>query len=120
MKNFKFKPASFLLLRIPSWSINKFDLFSNSDSEYIFEIYSQNEDLREAISIASPSLSNSLNKKTRNKQEIKSLSNYISRMMNRATPFGMFSFISMASWGQNTTIKCVIQICFLYQLELIP
>ncbi|MCE2982493.1 MAG: lantibiotic dehydratase [Parachlamydia sp.] len=106
MKNFKFKPASFLLLRIPSWSINKFDLFSNSDSEYIFEIYSQNEDLREAISIASPSLSNSLNKKTRNKQEIKSLSNYISRMMNRATPFGMFSFISMASWGQNTTIKC--------------
>jgi lantibiotic biosynthesis protein len=99
--------ASFFLLRIPTWPINKFGCFpSNNPLESPVETYFGNEQLREAIAIASPSLYDSLKKKVSKnlKQEAKSLSHYMSRMMIRPTPFGLFSSVSTANWGEATRI----------------
>jgi thiopeptide-type bacteriocin biosynthesis protein len=96
--------ASFFLLRIPTWPIDKFG-GSGHQLESSLEVYFQNEQLRETISIASPSLYHSLKRRgTKNlDQEAKSLSHYISRMMTRPTPFGLFSSVSMAKWGDATS-----------------
>ncbi len=95
--------ASFFILRIPTWPRDKFECFLPSDP---LEIYYENEQLREAIAIASPSLYHSLKKKDSKNlnQEAKSLSHYISRMMIRPTPFGLFSSVSTAKWGGATSI----------------
>lgn len=94
-----FVPAYFFLLRIPAWPIG------NSLNSPL-DIYSGSEQLREAIAIASPTLYAALkNRASKNlNQEAKSLSHYISRMMVRPTPFGLFSSVSTAKWGETTNI----------------
>lgn len=102
-----FVPATFFLLRIPTWPMDKMGSpLIDHPVEYFLKIYSENEQLREAIAIASPSLCESLNKRSSKNliQEAKSLSHYISRMMVRPTPFGLFSSVSLAEWGESTTI----------------
>ncbi|MGZ3633048.1 MAG: lantibiotic dehydratase [Parachlamydiaceae bacterium] len=99
--------TSFFLLRIPSWPIDHFKYFSSDYSlDSFLKIYFENEFLREAIAIASPSLYHSLkNKDPKNlNQEAKTLTHYMSRMMIRPTPFGLFSSVSMAKWGEATSI----------------
>lgn len=100
-----FVPSSFFLLRIPIWPIDKFGSINNNLESYQ-RIFLENEQLREAIAIASPNLYESLKKvDSKNvKQEIQSLSHYISRMMTRATPFGLFSSVSLGKWGDTTSI----------------
>lgn len=99
-----FDAVPFFLLRIPTWPTNKFECL-HLDKKAPLEIYSENELLREAIAIASPSLYDSLKKRDPKKldQEAKSLSHYISRMKIRPTPFGLFSSVSTAKWGEATT-----------------
>lgn len=102
-----FSLASFFLLRIPTWPVSKFKplpLDKKCDSSV--EIYFRNKQLREAIAIASPSLYDSLRKRVPKNlnQASKSLSHYISRMMVRSTPFGLFSSVVTAEWGETTTI----------------
>lgn len=102
-----FVPASFFLLRIPTWPIDKLGCLQLDDRlESSLEIYSKNEQLREAIALASPSLYDSLKKKDLKNlsQEARSISHYISRMMIRPTPFGLFSSVSTAKWGEATRI----------------
>ncbi|MBA3238027.1 MAG: lantibiotic dehydratase [Parachlamydiaceae bacterium] len=99
--------ASSFLLRIPTWPIDKFGYFlSDHPMKSPLEIYFRNEQLREAIAIASPSLHNSLKKKDpKNLNQVaKSLSHYISRMKIRPTPFGLFSSVSSANWEGSTSI----------------
>lgn len=98
--------ASFFLLRIPTWPIDKFGCLLDNKLESPLEIYNENEQLREAIAIASPTLYDLLKKRASKKlnQEVKSLSHYISRMMIRPTPFGLFSSVSTAKWGEVTSI----------------
>lgn len=102
-----YNAASFFLLRIPTWSIDKFGC-STSDFPYKspLEIYFENEQLREAIAIASPSLYQALKKGDLKNlsQEAKSLSHYISRMMMRPTPFGLFSSVSLGKWREINNI----------------
>lgn len=98
--------ASFLLLRIPTWPLNKFRSLSNGTPGCPLEIYKRHEELREAIAIASPNLYDSLKKRASKNldQETKSVSHYISRMMVRPTPFGLFSSVATALWGETTRI----------------
>jgi thiopeptide-type bacteriocin biosynthesis protein len=106
-KNF-YIASSFFLLRIPTWPIDKFGYsLSEHSLELPIKIYFENEQLREAIAIASPSLYNSLKKRTSKNlnQEAKSLSHYISRMMIRPTPFGLFSSVSTGEWEETTSIS---------------
>ena len=67
--------------------------------------FDSDELLREAISIASPSLYRSLIKRPLkdSKQACRSLLNYMTRMACRSTPFGIFSFIATGFWtNQNS------------------
>ncbi|MBA2368763.1 MAG: lantibiotic dehydratase [Candidatus Protochlamydia sp.] len=101
-----YTPASFFLLRIPIWPIDKFKNLSSEKLESLINVYFANQQLREAIAIASPTLYKAFKKNTSKslKSESKSLSHYISRMMTRPTPFGFFSCVSTAQWGESTTI----------------
>lgn len=102
-----FVAASFFLLRIPTWPMDMIGRpFLDKNSETPLKIYDENGLLREAVALASPSLYDSLKsraKKSLNQESI-SLSHYISRMMIRPTPFGLFSSVSTAQWGESTTI----------------
>ncbi|MFI5343475.1 MAG: lantibiotic dehydratase [Chlamydiales bacterium] len=105
-----FLPASFFMARIPCLPINDFFHFLCKDdlSPLLFERYSEEEQVREAIAIASPSLYKTLenkNKKTDKQQQqtISSLLKYLLRMSTRATPFGTFSFVSTGSWNDKAS-----------------
>ncbi len=103
-----FTPASFFLLRTPIWPIEKFESIFVQDNEIesLIHLYDTNEQLREAIAIASPSLHDSLQKRAGKdlRQMATSLSHYITRMATRATPFGLFASVSIGYWGQTTDV----------------
>ncbi|MFI5342617.1 MAG: thiopeptide-type bacteriocin biosynthesis protein [Chlamydiales bacterium] len=106
MREKTYVPASFFLLRIPAWPKDKFGSLLDNKLDFPLKIYNENEQLREAIAIASPTLYDLLKKRASKNlnQEAKSLSHYISRMMIRPTPFGLFSSVSTAKWGEATSI----------------
>lgn len=102
-----FTPASFFLLRAPVRSIMESTSLLSNKKNWIAEVlrlYEDDEWLREAVSVASPNLYNLLQKKEYKdlEQIATSLLNYTLRMGTRSTPFGLFSFVSMGSWGENT------------------
>lgn len=109
-----FIPAPFFMVRTAVWSMDDyFELLKHPEpSDYLFNLFESNEFLREAIAIASPSLYQSLlNKNSKAKKEkdqlASSLLRYILRMTSRATPFGLFSFVSMGFWNQTNGALCV-------------
>jgi thiopeptide-type bacteriocin biosynthesis protein len=103
-----FIPASFFLLRTPVWPKEKAEPFlvEGSEIESLIHLYDANEQLREAIAIASPSLRDSLQKRAGKnlRQEAESLSHYVTRMATRATPFGLFACVSTGFWGESTNL----------------
>lgn len=100
-----FLHAPFFLLRAPFWSLEDYENVLKEENwvEAVIHLYESKEHFREAISIASPSLYQSLQKKPYKdpKQIAASLLNYLSRMTTRSTPFGLFSFVAMGSWGET-------------------
>ncbi len=112
MKNkedFLFLPAPFFMVRTPHLSFeNFFSFLSEKDLYTSLTSWCKSEELiREAIAIASPSLYESIiNQKEKSEKEKKqiasSLLKYLLRMTTRATPFGLFSFISVGSWESET------------------
>ncbi len=104
-----FKTAPFFLLRVPQWPIEVYEEILSSENmvETVLNYFETNEQLREAILIASPSLYQSLKQKPF-KDPFKiasSLLNYISRISTRTTPFGLFSFVTSGIWAQRTKIS---------------
>lgn len=101
-----FIPASFFLLRIPFWSIEKLDSIYLEENwmEAVLSKFDNDELFREAISIASYSLYQTLQKRPLKDPDkvCRSLQNYMNRMSSRATPFGLFSFITTGYWDDKT------------------
>lgn len=101
-----FNAAPFFFLRAPLWSAQDCDrIFAQENwKEELFHLYKTNQLLREAIAIASPSLYRSLEQKPLKdpEQAAISLLNYVGRMTTRATPFGLFSFVTTGSWSEET------------------
>jgi class I lanthipeptide synthase len=100
-----FTPASFYLCRTPVWPVEKLEQILSHENwiESLLHLYETDEWLREAISIASPSLYQSLQKKPLKDtfQTAQSLLNYTIRMASRTIPFGLFSFVSQGIWGKK-------------------
>lgn len=96
------------MVRTPYLPIESFlNILCQQDlAKSILTLYEEDELLREAIAIASPSLYKTLNKKERgskeDRQTFSSLFKYLLRMSTRPTPFGFFSFISTGSWKDKT------------------
>ncbi|NNM43121.1 MAG: lantibiotic dehydratase [Chlamydiae bacterium] len=113
MKNredFLFQPAPFFMVRTPHLPIeNFFSLLAEKDLyESLMSWCKKEEVLREALAIASPSLYASItNQKEKTEKEKKqiasSLLKYLLRMTTRSTPFGLFSFVSLGKWGNETS-----------------
>ena len=61
--------------------------------------------IREALAIASPTLYQALINHKEDKQIHSSLLKYFSRMTSRSTPYGLFSFVSLGSFGQSDGIS---------------
>lgn len=106
MDNRIFIAAPFFFLRVPLWSLEDYNRILSKKNwiEEILYLYETNQLLREAIAIASPSLYRSLEQKPLKdpKQAAISLFNYVTRMATRATPFGLFSFVTTGLWSQQT------------------
>ena len=104
-----FIPAPFFLLRTSISPIEECERLLRSDQwiETILNLFETNELVRESIRIASPSLYQSLQQKPLKdpEQVAASLFNYVLRMSTRATPFGLFSFVSTGFWSQHTDIS---------------
>ncbi|MGE4573506.1 MAG: lantibiotic dehydratase [Parachlamydia sp.] len=101
-----FIPASFFLLRVPFWSIDELESMHLEDNwiNAVLSKFDNDELFREAISIASHSLYQALQKRPlKNPTQVcRSLQNYINRMASRATPFGLFSFVTAGYWDEET------------------
>lgn len=100
-----FLPASFFMVRAPLLPIEEyFSFFQNKElkpslSEFNHE---QIPILREAIAVASPELYKAITSNKETEQILSSLVKYFSRMTTRATPFGLFSFVSLGTWSSAT------------------
>lgn len=103
-----FSPAPFFMIRTPLLPVDEFfRIIAGSD---ILACYSNEDLLREAIAIASPTLHQALqkNKEKRSKEReqiLSSLLKYLLRMSTRSTPFGLFASVSQGSWGDATSIQ---------------
>lgn len=98
------------MVRAPQLPIeNFFSLLAEKDLyETLMSWCKKEELLREALAIASPSLYASItNQKEKSEKEKKqiasSLLKYLLRMTTRSTPFGLFSFVSIGKWGNETS-----------------
>lgn len=104
-----FTAAPFFLLRTAISPMEEYERLITSENwiETILELFDANELLRESILIASPTLYQSLQQKPIKDPEkvATSLFNYALRMSSRATPFGLFSFVTTGIWGQHTDIS---------------
>ena len=100
-----FTPAPFFLLRTPAWPIEEYKRILSQENwqKTLLDLYESNEWLREAIFAASPTLYNSLQKKSLKglQQALRSLLKYVLRMTTRATPFGLFSFVAIGRFGKE-------------------
>lgn len=101
-----FTAAPFYMMRHPIWPMEKLKeiLACENWIEALLELYEKDELFREAISIASPTLYQSLQKKPLKDpfQTALSLMNYAIRMAARTIPFGLFTFVSTGGWGEKT------------------
>ncbi|MES2107387.1 MAG: lantibiotic dehydratase [Bacteroidota bacterium] len=105
----KFQPFNKVILRSPNFSLN---LSASPDRKSILEFY-RKPAVKEALLIASPALSATLDQFTAEKlTEVKkidalfiSLTKYMLRMTSRCTPFGLFASCSLLTTASATEIK---------------
>jgi thiopeptide-type bacteriocin biosynthesis protein len=121
MEHYSYKALDFFMIRTPVLTLNTFlscFLQKNIDRESI-EGYtverlielSQQPVIREALSVASPNLFNSLLKLkgtdiTKNEEQlVASIMKYAIRMMSRPTPFGLFSGIAVGQFASESQLN---------------
>ncbi len=103
-----FIPAPFFMVRTPRYPLHEFFSLPSdkiSQEKAIFQHYQQDPLFREAIAIASPSLYETLLTQKIEDKLPSSLLRYFLRSRSRSTPFGLFSFVSLGSWGQTTSAE---------------
>ncbi|NGX37296.1 MAG: Nisin biosynthesis protein NisB [Chlamydiae bacterium] len=107
-----FQEAPFFLLRTPFLPIEEFHALVDSQDPgaHLLELFQTRPSIREAVAVASSSLYQALCNfdqldDKRKKQAISSLFKYVLRMATRATPFGLFSFVSLGKWGDHTQMN---------------
>lgn len=100
-----FLPASFFIIRASVFPAKDFQ--SSTWIEDLLEFARNNHQFREAILVATPLLHHGLQKKPIKDPEkiANSLLFYAARTANRATPFGLFSFVATGHWSDRTTIE---------------
>lgn len=93
-----YQSAPFFTLRVPSLPIEEFEKILRADNweESVLQLYQTNEELREAIALASPSLA------LHPKEAASAIFNYVNRMATRPTPFGLFSRVTSGTWAEKT------------------
>lgn len=96
-----FTPAPFLFVRTARLPID-YLLKLWKGEENLKLLLQENDLIKEAIEVASSTLFNSSLEKN---QALLSLFKYITRMASRATPFGLFSFVSFGRWCEKTSIE---------------
>lgn len=99
---FEFHPS--FVLRTPRLSFQEYSSLEDLQSLI------QQDFIREAIYIASPSLHNKIEqflnlKESADYKLITSIYKYINRMSTRPTPFGMFAGCSTSQWDEETTFS---------------
>lgn len=107
-----FEAAPFFMLRTPIFPFEVFEtlLKEEEPGPFLLSFYEKSPLLREAILAASPILYENLgrfaklNEKAK-EQALSSLLKYVLRMSTRATPFGLFAFVSLGHFGQVTKGK---------------
>ncbi len=102
-----FVSAPFFMIRTPLFSIQEFFKLFDKKLKLSLSLFTESQLplVREAIAVASSSLYKAMIDKKENDQTHASLLKYFSRMTTRSTPFGLFSFVSMGSWGQSTSVE---------------
>lgn len=100
-----FLAAPFFMARIPLLPIEHFSSLLQRDNLQAALLSRFEEDplVREAIMIASPTLYKALIEKKDKSQTGTSLFKYLNRMCSRATPFGLFSCVSLGEWGKSAS-----------------
>ncbi|MEG1311707.1 MAG: lantibiotic dehydratase [Romboutsia sp.] len=111
----RYKAADIYMARTPMLSIEKFEeIFSDKNSkENVIENIDKlldNKFFLEALSVASPTLFESVKEKQFNDNKKKekiynSLAKYIIRSTSRTTPFGLFTGISIGKFSDKSSIK---------------
>lgn len=114
MKNKKFIPFKNYLLRTPVFSLDFYnDLTAGSlISDTVFIQLIDNNIIREAVFLASPSFlhecdnwKKNQNKSTEKVEKLKyTLLKYVSRMSSRCTPYGIFAACSIGNFQADTNI----------------
>lgn len=104
-----FIPQSFFLVRTPRLPIDVFfQSLNHADlNQFLSSFYKDTPIFREAIAVASSTLSETLSspkklKPKEQKQIYSSLLLYFIRMATRSTPFGLFSFVAWGEWSEKS------------------
>lgn len=100
-----FLAAPFFFIRVPTFPLSYFFSLQNKNDiyQYVFNFFQTDSFFREAIAIAAPNLFDTLCSKHPS-PGFQSLLKYFIRMSTRATPFGLFSFVSIGHWGAETKL----------------
>jgi hypothetical protein len=108
-------PFDKFVFRSPTFPFSSINAFSKvkSDSDEYFKDILNNDKIREALFLASPTLleelkrlSDNENKDDKYLKDLKiSLVKYLLRMASRCTPFGLFAGFSLGEFGEHTEIK---------------
>lgn len=100
-----FLAAPFFMARISLLPIDYFSslIQRNDPHAVLLALFEDDPLVREAIMIASPTLYKALVEKKDKSQTAASLFKYVNRMCSRATPFGLFSCVSLGEWGESAS-----------------
>jgi thiopeptide-type bacteriocin biosynthesis protein len=117
-----FETEDYYMLRVPSKPLNYFNDLSREDEDKLLERFKKETSLREAISVSSPSLYETLLKKMdsilqnkdskKNRQIISSLMRYALRSCSRPTPFGLFSGVATGKFSDEASLSIKISNTF--------
>ena len=106
-----FKPIDQFMIRVPLLTLTDYSkLAKTADLEPLLIAYLQDPIIYEAISIASPTLIDSFNRRSelnserKRRQLFSSLLKYLLRMSSRATPFGLFAAVGLGSLSDTTSL----------------
>lgn len=99
----------FVFLRVATQPVTFFNCFQWDDEQQVREVLRGNPDFLLSVFLASPQLLVSLeayiNSEIPDPALLKTICKYVARNSHRATPFGNFSAVGVADYGERTEIR---------------